>query len=95
MRAGKTVIGTELIEKALPRGNVKLVITSSDASDSTKKRLASKRKFYGVMLIELEMLSEELGRLLGKAYAPVAVALTDEGFAAEIKKAHSSRNDED
>ena len=32
----------------------------------------------------------ELGRLLGKTYAPAAVAVTDDGFAREILNAHSS-----
>ena len=93
MRAGKVVIGSELIEKALSRGNIKLVVIASDASDATKKRLTSKSEFYGITVIMPEIAAEELGRLLGKTYAPVAVALTDEGFASEIKKAHSSRND--
>ena len=85
MRAGKTVIGTELITKSLARGGIKLVVITSDASPLTKKTLNSKSEYYGTPAIEIEMTSEELGRLLGKAYAPVAVALTDSGFADEIK----------
>ena len=88
MRAGKTVIGTELIEKALSRGSIKLVVVSSGASQATKERLISKSKFYGITAIEVEIDTGELGRLLGKTYAPAAVALTDDGFATEIKKAY-------
>ncbi len=95
MRAGKTVIGTELITGSLPRGNIKLVVISSSASEATKARLASKSKFYGVLSLEVEIAADELGRLLGKTYAPAAVALTDEGFATEIKKAYAEMKNED
>ena len=94
MRAGKTVIGTELITKALAHGSVKLVVIANDASPLAKKKLSSKSEFYGTLAIEVDISAEELGRLLGKAYAPVAVALTDSGFADEIKKAYSSTKDE-
>ena len=95
MRAGKTVIGTELIERSLAHGSVRLVVISSGASDSTKKRLTRKSKFYRVSAIEVQISTDELGRLLGKSYAPAAVALTDEGLANEIKKAYAAIKDED
>lgn len=89
-RAGKTVIGTELICRALPKrgeGRIRLVIISDKASDATRKKLAVKCEFYGVDHIEVGMDTEELGHLLGKQFAPCAVAVTDGGFAEEIKKA--------
>ena len=93
MRAGKTVIGTELISKALARGGVRLVVISKDASESTKKKLTVKSAYYGVLAIEVGIESDELGRLLGKTYSPAAVALTDEGFAKEIKMAFAEIKD--
>lgn len=95
MRAGALVIGTELIAKALARGGVRLVVIASDASDATKKKLTVKSKFYDVTAIEVGIQTDELGRLLGKTYAPAAVAVTDEGFATEIKKAFFGTNDGD
>ena len=94
MRAGKTVIGTELITKALARGTVRIVVISSGASDATKKKLTVKSEFYGVLAIEIGIDTDELGRLLGKTYAPAAVAVTDGGFAEEIKKAFAKMKDE-
>ena len=95
MRAGKVVIGTELIAKALARGGVRLVVISSGASELTKKKLTTKSEFYGVMSIEVGIEPDELGKLLGKTYAPAAVAITGDGFAEEIKKAFAETQNED
>lgn len=91
MRAGKVIIGTEQVCLALPRrGRVRLVMVSAGASDATKKKVTVKCAFYGVESIEVEMDTNELGSLLGKTYAPACVAVTDDGFAREILKAHMS-----
>ena len=87
MRAGKLIIGTELICRAMPKENVKLVVISSEASHLTRKKLKVKSEFYNISAIEVDIDTERLGKLLGKTYAPAAVAVTDDGFAAEIKKA--------
>ena len=94
MRAGKLIIGTELITNALAHKGVKLVVISSGASATTKKKLLSKSEFYNVDAIEVGIETDELGRLLGKTYAPAAVAVADEGFAKEIKTAFASMKDE-
>ncbi len=87
MRAGKLVIGTELICRAMPKGEIKLVVISSGASEQTKKKLFTKSEFYSITAIEVDIDTERLGRLLGKSYAPAAVGVTDDGFSNEIKKA--------
>ena len=93
MRAGKVAIGTELICSAMAKGGKNkplLVLVSRSASDGTKKKLSTKSEFYGVECTEINIDSDELGRLLGKLYAPAAVAITDEGFAREIRLALKS-----
>ncbi len=87
MRAGKLVIGTELICRAMPKGNIKLVAVASDASAATKKKLFAKSGFYSISAIEVDIDTDSLGEMLGKSYSPAAIAVTDDGFAAEIKKA--------
>jgi ribosomal protein L7Ae-like RNA K-turn-binding protein len=87
MRAGKVIIGTDLVCRAMPTGRVKLVLVSSTASEATKKKLFVKSDYYSISAIEVDVDTERLGNLLGKTYAPAAVAVTDDGFAAEIKKA--------
>ena len=41
-------------------------------------------------MIEVNIDTEELGRLLGKTYTPAAVAITDDNFAKAIEKILSS-----
>ena len=90
-RAGKTVIGTEQICIAMPKGKIRLVVISGAASDATKKKLSVKSDFYTIPWVEAEIDTECLGHLLGKASAVAAVAVTDEGFAEEIMKATNFR----
>ena len=70
MRAGKLVIGTELICRAMPNGNIKLVAVATDASAATKKKLFAKSGFYSISAIEVDFDSHSLGDLIGKTYAP-------------------------
>jgi ribosomal protein L30E len=62
-------------------------LIASDASANTKKKITVKSEFYSVTLVELTIGSAELGALLGKSFAPMTLALTDDGFAREIVKA--------
>ena len=87
MRAGKLVIGTELVCSSMPHGKIKLVLISSSASDATKKKLFTKSEYYGISAIEVDIDTERLGKMLGKTYSPAAVAVVDDGFASEIIKA--------
>ena len=86
-RAGKTVIGTEQICIAMPRGKIRLVVISSSASDATKKKLSVKSDFYKIPWVEVQIDTVSLGHMLGKESAVAAVAVADERFAEEIIKA--------
>ena len=90
MRAGKLIIGTDMICRAMPRREVALTVLSKSASSGTRKKLSFKCEFYGIELIEVDIDTEELGRLLGKTYTPAAVAVCDSGIAEQIKKAHEA-----
>ncbi len=87
MRAGKLIIGTESVCRALAKGTPKLVLISQSASDGTRKKLRVKCEFYKTPCIEIPIDAEKLGKLLGKSYLPMGIAVADEGFAEEIKKA--------
>ena len=90
MRAGKLVIGTEPVCKAVAKtgkDRPRLVLIARTASDGTKKKLITKAEFYGVSAVTVDIDSGELGRLLGKLYAPATVAIVDDRFAEEIKNA--------
>lgn len=88
MRAGKLVVGTEMICRAMPKGAAQLVVISCGASDGTKRKLSYKCEFYSIDIVEVDIDTEELGRLLGKTYTPAAVAVTDCGIAEQIKEAY-------
>ena len=90
MRAGKVVIGTESVCSAMAkRGKDKprLVLIAKGASEGTTKNLLTKSQFYGIDTITIDIDSSELGRLLGKLYAPATVAIVDDRFAEEIIRA--------
>ena len=92
MRAGRVIIGTELVCTAMSKQKnaPKIVLISATASDGTKKKILNKCAFYGVNARQLDMSGDELGHLLGKLSAPAVVAVTDEKFAEEIERALDS-----
>ena len=93
-RAGKIIVGTELVCAAMPKGKVKLTVLSGTASESTKKTLTTKSEFYGIAFIVTEIDSAELARVIGKESNVAAVAVTDERFASEILKLFAQYLDE-
>ena len=98
MRAGKVIIGTELVCAALSKRGAKsprLVLVATTASDGTKKKIFTKCEFYGVKVIEINEDGESLGRLLGKLYAPAVIAIADDRFAEEIRRAIDSMTADD
>ncbi len=84
MRAGKVTVGTEQTCIALARGRVSVVLVSGDASEGTKKKLMFKCEHYSVRCIDTGIDSSEIGRVIGKTYAPAAVAIMDAGFARTL-----------
>lgn len=90
MRAGRVLLGTDIVISGLQKGRVKLIIVSEHASEGTKNKIRYKCEFYKTPLIFTSLDGGELGTRLGKSYAPVVLAVTDEGFAAEILKAKNS-----
>lgn len=91
-RAGKTVVGTELVCREMPKGGLRLVVISHTASSATKKKLTVKSEFYGIRSIEAEIDTERLGKLLGKSGYVATVGILDDAFASEIIKAAESVN---
>ena len=86
MKAGKVVIGTEQVISFLQKNKLKLVLLSGTASEGTKKKIRFKCEFYKTRLDVLYIDTGELGRMLGKTYAPAVVGITDENFSNVISK---------
>ena len=92
MKAGKVVIGTEQVIAFLQKKKLSLVLVSGNASEGTKKKIGFKCEFYKMRMLELTLDSDELGRILGKTYAPAVVGITDENFANTIVKLLNGNN---
>ena len=83
-KAGKTVSGEFMTEKAVKSGTAHLVIVSVEASENTKKMFTNMCHFYKVPL-HIFGTKEGLGNAMEKEMR-ASLALTDEGFAKSIHK---------
>lgn len=94
MRAGKVTIGTDAVFLAMRNKKIRLVLVAADASEATVRRVGYKCEFYELPLMQVGIDGAELGRMLGKTYAPAVIGITDEGFAKEIQKAVPTDGDQ-
>lgn len=83
-RAGSSIIGTDLVTKALPSGKVKLVIYATDSSNNTEKKITDKCKFYGVECVKSIYTSDELSHAVGKLSSVCVIGISDENFSKEL-----------
>ena len=84
-KAGKMIIGTDLVTKSLPSKKTYLVIYTSDASMGTEKRVTDKCSYYGVECIKSHFSSLEISSAIGKDGAICTIGITDLNFASELK----------
>ena len=85
IRARRAVCGTVNVCEALKAGKVKLVITASDNSAATEKRLFDRAGFYKVKIIKTNLTSAEIGAATGKSLV-AAMAINDESMASAVEK---------
>lgn len=81
-RAGKTMAGEFLVEKAIKQKKAFLVLVAEDASDNTKKLFNDKTTYYDIPCFVVAT-KDELGKAVGKKQR-ASVAVLDEGFASSI-----------
>ncbi len=84
-KAGKLIIGTDLVTKSLPSKKAYLVIYTSDASKNTEKRVTDKCSYYGVECIKAPFSSLEVSDAIGKNGAVCTLGITDLNLASELK----------
>lgn len=90
-KAGKTVSGEFMTEKAVKEHSAYLVLVAEDASDNTKKMFHSMCMFYGVPCYEYGT-KEMIGHGMGKGMR-ASLAVLDQGFCnAIVKKLIESEN---
>ena len=83
-RAGQVIIGTPLVTGTLPSGKVKVVFYTADASANTEKRITDKCGFYNVKCIKLDILSDEIGHIVGMKSSVCVVGVTDDNFSKQL-----------
>ena len=87
-RAGKTVVGTELVcREVAGKSKPALVVVSDSASENSKDKIIAKCDHYGVPFVVVNVDGEELGRRLGKTGFVAASAVLDPALAKEIANA--------
>ena len=83
-RAGRLVSGELPCENAVKSGKAKLLIIAEDASANTKKKFENAAFAHKTEFIVMGN-KIELGQTIGKDMRS-SVAITDEGFAQQLKK---------
>lgn len=83
-KAGKTKMGTFLVEDAVRSGKARLVLIAEDAEKNTRKTIEDKCTTYHVP-VRYYGLKDELGHSAGKGLRSCAAVL-DTGFAESITK---------
>ena len=84
-KAGKLIIGTDLVTKSLPSKKTYLVIYASDASENTKKKITDKCSFYEIECVKAPFSSFEISNAIGKSASVCALGITDLNFSSELK----------
>lgn len=87
-KAGALIVGTPMICEALKasKKRICLILSASDNSDNTAKRLRDRSTHYGITLHILEVDGVRLGRAIGKSGHVAAVAVTDENLCRLVQK---------
>ena len=85
IRARRAACGTVNVCEALKAGSAVLVVTASDNSAATEKRLFDRASFYGVKIIKTNLTSAEIGAATGKSLV-AAMAISDESMASAVER---------
>jgi len=83
-KAGKLVMGMDMVKDACNTGTAKAVFTASDFSPKSLKEVKFACARNGVKLYSLGITMDEIGAGLGKRTG--AIAMTDGGFARSCAK---------
>ena len=83
-KAGKIVFGTEACIDAIQKGNVKLLIVSTEASEKSKKNFNYYAEKYNVPIVFYETI-ENLSKSIGKKNK-IVIGIKDQNLSNEIQK---------
>ena len=83
-KAGKLTTGFDAVERALRRGEVKLVVLAGDLSPKSAGRITALAAEHKVRLLPTGAAMDDIERLLGKRAGILAVA--DQGLAEVVAR---------
>ncbi|MBR1863077.1 MAG: ribosomal L7Ae/L30e/S12e/Gadd45 family protein [Ruminococcus sp.] len=83
-KAGRMVVGMDMVKDACANGNAKAVFTASDFSERSLKEIRFACARNGVRLYALGVDMDSLGQCIGKRSG--VIAMTDSGFAKSCAK---------
>lgn len=89
-RAGKLIVGTEMVCDGVRDGKVLLILMASDASDNSKKRILGCADYYNAEIETIDITTEELGAAIGKT-AVACVGITDENIVRLINSRQKNK----
>jgi len=79
-KAGLLAVGGEAAANAARRGEAKLIITASDASEASVRRAKSNAEYAGIKHMAVPLTMFELGTTAGRG-SPGTIAFLDKGLA--------------
>jgi len=79
-KAGLLAIGSEAASAAARRGDAKLIITASDASEGSIRRAKNNAETNGIKYTAVPYTMYELGSITGRG-SPGTIAFLDKGLA--------------
>ena len=84
-KAGLLAVGSEAAATAARRGDARLIITASDASEGTTRRAKSNAETNGIKHIAVPFTMFELGQTAGRG-SPGTIAFLDKGLSEGFLK---------
>lgn len=89
-KAGKLLVGTDIVCDGVRDGKVLLILMASDASPNSSKRISNCAKYYETELEVIDVTTDELGRAVGKSSA-ACVGVTDENIVRLVRSRQKNK----
>ena len=83
-KSGHLIAGGNLVEAAIKRGKVCLLLLAQDASDGTKKSFRDMSRSFHVEILEVST-KDDLGSAIGKGQISV-IGITDQRMSKKLKE---------
>jgi len=93
-RAGKLTAGFDAAKDRIKGKTAVLIALAGDTSEKTEKSIRFTAEEYGVKLVRIPPLMEDIGRAIGRKKAGV-LAVTDSGFAEKLLTLSGKEDEEE